>query len=46
MIDLHTHTLFSDGSQTPSQLVEEAAAKGLKVHGPEDRALGTLRVVL
>jgi lysine decarboxylase len=24
----------------------EAAAKGLKVHGPEDRALGTLRVVL
>jgi len=30
MIDLHTHTLFSDGSQTPSQLVEEAAAKGLR----------------
>jgi len=29
MIDLHTHTLFSDGSQTPNQLVEEAAAKGL-----------------
>jgi predicted metal-dependent phosphoesterase TrpH len=29
MIDLHTHTLFSDGSQTPAQLVEEAAAKGL-----------------
>jgi predicted metal-dependent phosphoesterase TrpH len=29
MIDLHTHTLFSDGSQTPTQLVEEAAAKGL-----------------
>ncbi len=24
----------------------EAAAKGLKVHGPEDRTLGTLRVVL
>jgi predicted metal-dependent phosphoesterase TrpH len=29
MIDLHTHTTFSDGSETPSQLVEEAAAKGL-----------------
>lgn len=29
MIDLHTHTTFSDGSQTPSELVEEAAAKGL-----------------
>ena len=29
MIDLHTHTAFSDGSQTPTQLVEEAAAKGL-----------------
>ena len=29
MIDLHTHTLFSDGSQTPTDLVEEAAAKGL-----------------
>ena len=29
MIDLHTHTAFSDGSQTPTQLVEEAAALGL-----------------
>ena len=29
MIDLHTHTTFSDGSQTPTQLVEEAAAMGL-----------------
>jgi predicted metal-dependent phosphoesterase TrpH len=29
MIDLHTHTVFSDGSQTPTELVEEAAAKGL-----------------
>jgi 3',5'-nucleoside bisphosphate phosphatase len=25
VIDLHTHTRFSDGSQTPSELVEEAA---------------------
>ena len=29
MIDLHTHTTFSDGSQTPAQLVGEAAAIGL-----------------
>jgi predicted metal-dependent phosphoesterase TrpH len=29
MIDLHTHTTFSDGSLTPTQLVEEAAAAGL-----------------
>lgn len=29
MIDLHTHTTYSDGSQTPSELVAEAAAKGL-----------------
>ena len=26
--------------------LEEAAAAGLKVHGPEDRTLGTLRVVM
>ena len=29
MIDLHTHTTFSDGSLTPTRLVEEAAAVGL-----------------
>ncbi len=29
MIDLHTHSTFSDGSLTPIQLVEEAAALGL-----------------
>ena len=29
MIDLHTHTTFSDGTLTPTQLVEEAAAIGL-----------------
>jgi hypothetical protein len=29
MIDLHTHTTYSDGSQTPAELVAEAAAKGL-----------------
>ena len=29
MIDLHTHTTFSDGTLTPTELVEEAAAIGL-----------------
>jgi hypothetical protein len=29
VIDLHAHTTFSDGSLTPTQLVEEAAALGL-----------------
>ncbi len=29
MIDLHVHTAFSDGSQTPTELVEEAALRGL-----------------
>ncbi|HEY5387485.1 MAG TPA: PHP domain-containing protein [Thermoleophilia bacterium] len=29
MIDLHAHTTFSDGSLTPTQLVEAAAALGL-----------------
>ena len=30
MIDLHTHSDASDGSYTPSQLVEEAVAIGLE----------------
>lgn len=29
MIDLHTHTLFSDGTLRPTELVAEAAAEGL-----------------
>ncbi len=29
MIDLHTHTSFSDGSQTPTELVAKAAQLGL-----------------
>jgi 3',5'-nucleoside bisphosphate phosphatase len=29
MIDLHTHTTFSDGSQSPAELVKEAAELGL-----------------
>ena len=31
LVDLHMHSTFSDGRYTPTQLVEEAAAKGLKV---------------
>lgn len=30
-IDLHTHSLHSDGSDTPTELVEKAAAAGLDV---------------
>ncbi len=30
MIDLHTHTLFSDGALLPSELVRRAAVAGLK----------------
>ena len=29
MIDLHTHSLFSDGTATPAQLVDKAASVGL-----------------
>lgn len=29
LVDLHTHSTFSDGRYTPTQLVQEAAAKGL-----------------
>ena len=29
LVDLHTHSTFSDGRYTPTQLVEEAAAKGI-----------------
>ena len=29
MIDLHTHSLFSDGTVTPAQLVDKAASVGL-----------------
>ena len=35
-IDLHTHTVFSDGSQTPAQLVASAAAAGVRVLGLTD----------
>lgn len=31
MIDLHTHTTISDGTDTPSQLINKAMASGVKV---------------
>lgn len=29
MIDLHTHSTYSDGTDTPEQLIEKAASKGI-----------------
>jgi predicted metal-dependent phosphoesterase TrpH len=29
MIDLHTHTTFSDGTDTPTQLINKALAAGI-----------------
>lgn len=31
MIDIHTHTNISDGTDSPSQLIEKAIAQGIKV---------------
>lgn len=36
MIDLHTHTFFSDGELVPSELVRRAEVKGLKAIGLTD----------
>lgn len=38
MIDLHTHTLFSDGELTPSELVCRARAAGLRALAITDHA--------
>ncbi len=38
MIDLHTHTLFSDGVLVPSELVRRAVIKGYKVIAITDHA--------
>lgn len=35
-IDLHTHTVCSDGTQTPAELLTEAAARGIDVLGLTD----------
>jgi histidinol phosphatase-like PHP family hydrolase len=38
MIDLHTHTVFSDGELIPSELVRRAVVKGYKAIGITDHA--------
>jgi putative hydrolase len=38
MIDLHTHTFFSDGELVPSELARRAFLKGYKVLGISDHA--------
>lgn len=38
MIDLHAHTIFSDGELIPSELVRRAEHKGLKAIGLTDHA--------
>jgi histidinol phosphatase-like PHP family hydrolase len=41
MIDLHTHTLFSDGELLPSELARRARVKGYEVIGFSDHVDGT-----
>ncbi|GAA1545060.1 MULTISPECIES: PHP domain-containing protein [Brevibacterium] len=36
VIDLHVHTAFSDGTQTPSELISEASMEGIDVLGVTD----------
>ena len=36
VIDLHTHTNFSDGTDTPTELINKALAAGIKVIGLTD----------
>ena len=36
MIDLHTHTTYSDGTDSPLALVKKAAASGITVLGVTD----------
>ncbi|HEY3347739.1 MAG TPA: PHP domain-containing protein, partial [Nitrospirota bacterium] len=38
MIDLHTHTLFSDGVLIPAELVRRAEVKGYEAIGLTDHA--------
>jgi putative hydrolase len=38
MIDLHTHTLFSDGVLVPSELIRRAAVKGYEIIALTDHA--------
>jgi putative hydrolase len=41
MIDLHTHTLFSDGELLPSELARRAKVKGYRAIGFSDHVDGT-----
>ena len=36
IIDLHTHTSYSDGTDTPAQLINKALAVGISVIGLTD----------
>ena len=36
--DLHTHTVYSDGADTPEQMVLSAIEKGVKVYGISDHS--------
>lgn len=36
--DLHTHTVFSDGENTPREMIEAALAKGMEAIGISDHA--------
>ncbi|MBQ9211229.1 MAG: histidinol-phosphatase [Clostridia bacterium] len=38
MMDLHTHSTFSDGAHSPEEMVQEAIAKGLRQYGISDHS--------
>ena len=40
MFDLHMHTVFSDGRDTPEEMVREAIRKGLETVGISDHSTG------
>ena len=40
MFDLHMHTTFSDGKNTPEEMVQEAIRKGLETVGISDHSSG------
>ena len=40
MFDLHMHTVFSDGKNTPEEMVQEAVRRGLEAVGISDHSSG------
>lgn len=38
LMDLHTHTVYSDGKNNPRQMIEAAIEKGLKIYGISDHS--------